>query len=368
MKLVIFGLTISSSWGNGHATLWRALVSALARRKHTITFVERYRSYYASARDNWVPPPGVRIKCYSSLDEILSEAPLELNSADLALFTSYCADGPAIAQLILDSRAAFKGFYDLDTPVTLHNTRRDAPVPYLPLGGLSEFDVALSYTGGRALNEFATRFGARQVVPLYGSVDPSAHFPVAPVEQFRGELSYLGTFAEDRQDSVNRLFLKTASRIPDQKFQLAGAQYPSSIPWRPNVIYNPHIPPPLHPAFFCSSRATINITRGVMAQYGYCPSGRMFEAAACGAPILSDNWEGLEAFFEPGREVLLVSDTDDVVRVLEMSDAELTLVAQAARERTLAEHTADQRAMQLESICERLYGRGGPAQNELSAA
>lgn len=368
MKLVIFGLTISSSWGNGHATLWRALVSALARRKHTVTFFERDQAYYASARDNWVPPPGVRTLCYSCLDEMHSEVVRELDSADVALFTSYCADGAAIARLMLDSRASIKGFYDLDTPVTLDSTRSGAPVAYLPPEGLSGFDIAFSYTGGRALSEFASRFGAREVAPLYGSADPSAHFPVDPIEKFRGALSYLGTYARDREKSVEVLFLKTASRMPNQQFQIAGAQYPTVTPWQPNVIYTPHVAPPLHPAFFCSSRATINITRGVMAQYGYCPSGRMFEAAACGAPILSDRWEGLESFFKPGKEVLVVSDTDDVVRVLGMSDAELSAVAEAGRERVLAEHTADRRVLQLEGICERLYRRVNPTRNELSAA
>lgn len=367
MHLVIFGLTISSSWGNGHATLWRALVKALARRGHTVSFFERLLPYYASARDNWTPPPGVRLCCYPSLDEISAEAMQELNSADLALFTSYCPDGPAVSQLILESRAAIKAFYDLDTPVTLDAARR-GPVPYLPAKGLSDFDLVLSYTGGRALTELTTRLGARWVAPLYGSADPEAHFPVEPVERFRGILSYLGTYTEDRQQSVEKLFFETASRLPEERFMLAGAQYPSSTPWRPNVTYTPHVPPPLHPAFFCSSRATINITRGVMASYGYCPSGRMFEAAACGAPLLSDRWDGLEIFFKPGEEVLLVEETEDVVQALSMPDAELRRLADAARERVLAEHTPDRRAVELEGICRRVLDPVQAAQDTLSAA
>jgi spore maturation protein CgeB len=368
MHVVIFGLTISSSWGNGHATLWRALVKALARWKHSVTFYERHRSYYASARDNWAPPAGVKIRIYESIDDISAEASKELDDADVGLFSSYCADGPAVARLILDSRAAIKAFYDLDTPVTLDAARTGAQAVYLPAEGLSAFDLVLSYTGGRALTEVAARFGARIVAPLYGSVDPESHFPVEPVEKFRGILSYLGTYAADRQQSVDKLFLATASRIPGEKFQLGGAQYPSSIPWRPNVFYTPHVPPPLHPAFLCSSRATINITRGVMAAYGYCPSGRMFEAAACGAPLLSDTWEGLEDFFQPDREILLVKETEDVLRALTLSDAELSRVAEAARARVLAEHTADRRAIELESICERVLRGAYPGQRELSPA
>lgn len=365
MHLVIFGLTISSSWGNGHATLWRALVRALARRRHTVTFFERDLSYYASARDDWTPPPGVRVRCYPSLEEIASVAEEELDSADLALFTSYCPDGAAVSRLILDSRAAIKAFYDLDTPVTLDAACK-GPVTYLPAEGLGAFDLVFSYTGGRALAELSTRLGARAVAPLYGSADPEAHFPVDPVNQFRGILSYLGTYTADRQASVETLFLQTASRMPAERFMLAGAQYPSSFPWRENVFYFPHVPPPMHPAFFCSSRATINITRGVMAAYGYCPSGRLFEAAACGAPLLSDRWEGLEMFFEPGKEILLVDTTEDVIEALMLSDAELQDLAEAARARVLAEHTADRRAVELESICGRLLDRLPPAKGALA--
>lgn len=363
MHLVIFGLTISSSWGNGHATLWRALVKAAARRKHTVTFFERHLSYYASARDGWEPSPGVRVCCYSSLDEIAAEVARELNSADLALFTSYCPDGPFVSRRILESRAAIKGFYDLDTPVTL-DAARNGPVAYLPAEGLASFDVVLSYTGGRALTELATRFGARKVAPIYGSADPEAHFPVDPVEQFRADLSYLATYTADRQPSVERLFLATAAKLPERKFLLAGAQYPGTFPWRPNVHYIPHVPPPLHPAFFCSSRATINITRAAMAAYGYCPSGRMFEAAACGAALLSDSWEGLDIFFAPGREVLLVGDSDEVAQALSLSDAELRNLAEAARARVLAEHTPDRRILEIEALCDRL---GDPVQQTQGA-
>jgi spore maturation protein CgeB len=365
MHLVIFGLTVSSSWGNGHATLWRALIKALAKRSHTVTFFERDVPYYASSRDNWEPPAGVRARCYSSLDEITAEIARELNLADLALFTSYCPDGPAVSRLILDSRAAIKAFYDLDTPVTLEGARKGV-VTYLPPDGLSAFDLVLSYTGGRALTELATCFGASTVAPLYGSADPEAHFPVEPVERFRGILSYLGTYTADRQRAVEALFLESASRLPQERFLLAGAQYPASFPWRPNVHYIPHVPPPLHPAFFCSSRATINITRGVMAAYGYCPSGRLFEAAACDAPLLSDYWEGLESFFAPGEEILIVNNADDVVQALSLSDQELRKLSEAGRSRVLSQHTADHRAIQLESICGRLFDRVHAVQGGLS--
>ena len=354
MHIVVFGLTVSSSWGNGHATLWRALLKALAKRGHRATFYEHDVSWYADTRDNWATPDGITLRLYQSFDEIRSEALRSLNSADLGMFTSYCPDGPAAAELILNSQAMIKCFYDLDTPVTLNSLISEEPVAYLPAHGLADFDLVLSYTGGRALTELQSRLGARAVAPLYGSVDPEAHFPVPPLEQYRGILSYLGTFAADRQHALETLFLEPARRMPNDTFQLAGAQYPDSFSSLPNIVFAPHLAPHLHPAFFCSSHATLNITRGVMAQYGYCPSGRLFEAAACGAPILSDGWDGLDMFFTPGEEILRVDTAEDVTQALCLPDSALCTIAKAARERALANHTAEHRVMELEEICERI--------------
>ena len=350
MHIVVFGLTVSSSWGNGHATLWRALLKALAKRGHTVTFYEHDVSWYADTRDDWTPPLGIAIRIYGSFDDIRAEALRDLNSADLGMFTSYCPDGPEAANLILDSGADIKCFYDLDTPVTLNSLYGGEAVPYLPANGLSDFDLVLSYTGGRALGELRSRLGAHTVAPLYGSVDPEAHFPVPPMDQYRGVLSYLGTFAADRQQALESLYLEPARRLPNETFQLAGAQYPDSFSTLPNITFVPHLAPQLHPAFFCSSRATLNITRGVMAEYGYCPSGRLFEAAACGVPIVSDGWDGLDLFFNAGEEILRVDTAEDVIEAISMPADDLCRIAKAARERTLANHTAERRVMELEDI------------------
>jgi len=359
MHLVIFGLSISSSWGNGHATLWRSLVKSLLRRGHTVTFYERDVPYYASTRDLWELPAGGRLRLYGSLEDIREEAGRELDGADLALCTSYCPDGPAACDLILSSCAELKAFYDLDTPVTLDGLSSGGTVEYLPVRGLGDFDLVLSFTGGRALEELKSRLGARVVAPLYGSVDPETHFPVAPREEFRATLSYLGTYAADRQDGVNELLLEPARRMPGERFLIGGAQYPEAFPWAANIAFVHHLPPSLHPAFFCSGRATLNVTRRAMASYGYCPSGRMFEAAACGVPILTDCWEGLESFFAFEREVLPVRSAEDVRSALRRSDAELGRMAEAARERTLAEHTGDRRVMELERLCESVRHASG---------
>ncbi len=266
------------------------------------------------------------------------------------MVTSYCPDGIAASGLVLDSAVARRVFYDLDTPVTLSQLSAGERVPYLPPQGLGDFDLVLSYTGGAALTELRTQLGARVTAPLYGSVDPNEHRPVAPVADYECDLSYLGTYAEDRQRALNELFLEPARRLPSRRFLIGGAQYPSSFPWSDNIHFKRHLPPSEHPAFFSSSRMTLNVTRRAMAEMGWCPSGRLFEAAACGVPILSDYWMGLEQFFTPGSEILVAHDSDDAIRAIALDDFELRAVAAAARERTLDEHTAARRAAELESL------------------
>jgi spore maturation protein CgeB len=351
MRFVIFGLTVSSSWGNGHATLWRGLLKAMSRRGHTAVFYERDVPYYSTIRDRWMPPERIRVQLYDSVDQIRADAERELSSADVALVTSYCFHGREASRLIFDSQARLSIFYDLDTPVTLDFLQTGRPVPYLPEEGLSGFDLVLSYTGGRALSELQTQLGATAVAPLYGWVDPEAHAPSAIDQQLRSALSYLGTYAPDRQASLEELFINTAHLLPDQRFLIGGAQYPEGFPWAPNIYFVRHLPPALHPGFFCSSRATLNVTRRVMAEYGFCPSGRLFEATACGVPLLSDTWEGLESFFVPGEEILPVRTCSDVLNSLSLTDRELRIIAEAGRTRTLEHHTAEQRLMELESIC-----------------
>lgn len=350
MHLVIFGLTISSSWGNGHATLWRGLLKALALRGHTVVFYEKERTFYADTRDGWPTPKGVRLRLYNHLTEVQHEARHDLAEADVAVVSSYCAEGAEVSRLVLDSDAEVKVFYDLDTPVTLDALNAGTSVDYLPADGLGAFDLVLSYTGGRALDELRDRLGAQRVAPLYGWVDAELYRPTKPVEEFRAELSYLGTFAADRQRALEELFVKPAHAEPDKRFAIGGAQYPDSFPWGTNIYFVRHLPPALHPAFFCSGRATLNVTRRAMADYGYCPSGRLFEAAACGTPLISDAWEGLESFFDYGGQLLPVAKAEDVLNALARSDEELQRIGNSARERTLQEHTAVARAKELERI------------------
>jgi spore maturation protein CgeB len=290
---------------------------------------------------------------YGDWHDIRARAANELREADAAMVTSYCADSIAATQLLVDeTHDAVRVFYDMDTPVTLENLREGRPVPYIGSHGLRDFDLVLSYTGGPALDELRTRLGAREVRTLYGHVDPQVHRPVSAQAQYSCALSYLGTYAADRQAALQALFIDPARRLPMQSFLIGGAQYPADFPWTPNIRFTRHMPPSEHPAFFSSSRLTLNVTRRAMAQNGFCPSGRLFEAAACGTPVVSDEWPGLAEFFEPGEEIIVARDTQGVVDALELPDAQIARVASAARERALAGHTSAHRACELEQLLE----------------
>lgn len=352
MRLVIFGLTVSSSWGNGHAALWRGLLGALLRDRHQVTFFERDVPYYADHRDLAALPEGGELVLYPDWETVLPRARRALAEADAGMVTSYCPDGIAASRLVLDSKLPLRCFYDLDTPVTLARLAAGESVPYLPPDGLGGFDLVLSYTGGGALHALREQLGARRVAPLYGSVDPDVHRPAPPADHYSAALSYLGTYAADRQAALERLFVEPARRRPELRFVIGGALYPESFPWARNIWFVRHLPPAEHPAFYGSSAITLNVTRASMAAMGWCPSGRLFEAAACGAPILSDRWDGLDAFFAPGREIMLADSTADTLAALEMAPSELAAIARRARARTLDEHTAARRARELAAALE----------------
>ncbi|WP_230530184.1 CgeB family protein [Microvirga roseola] len=359
MKIVVFGLTISSSWGNGHATLWRGLCRALARQGHRVVFFEKDVPYYAMNRDLFELPGGDLV-LYDEWTSVQSRAKAEIADANAAMVTSYCPDGLAATELLLDEARGLRIFYDLDTPVTLSRLQAKEAVPYIGPRGLKDFDLVLSYTGGGALDRLQTDLGAQRVAPLYGHVDPDVHRPVQAQEHYASDLSYLGTYAEDRQAALERLFIEPATLRPSLRFLIGGAQYPQDFPWQPNIYFVKHLPPSEHPAFFSSSRLTLNITRQAMAEMGWCPSGRLFEASACGVPLLSDDWEGLDSFFEPGEEILIARTTEEAVDALDLTRAELQRIAKASRERTLAEHTSACRAKELEMLLESASSPASP--------
>jgi spore maturation protein CgeB len=351
VKLVVFGLSVSSSWGNGHATLWRGLIKGLSKLGHRVVFFERDTPFYSRHRD-LTELPGGELRLYGTWDEARGDAARRLADADAAIVTSYCPDAAQATEAVLSSPARVRCFYDLDTGVTVDRVRAGERVEYVPANGLADFDLVLSYTGGLALADLKGLLGARHVAPLYGSVDPEIHRPAERVERFRADLSYLGTYSADRQRMLEDFFVEPARRRPGLRFVLAGPLYPGEFPWTRNIYFIPHVPPKDHPAFFCSSRLTLNVTRAPMAAMGYCPSGRLFEAAACGVAMVSDEWEGLDFFFEPGVEILVARTTGHVMDALEMSDEQLARIGRAGRERALAAHSSDRRAMELENILE----------------
>jgi len=356
MKLVIFGLTVSSSWGNGHATLWRGLIRALGRRGVRVAFFERDVPYYARHRD-LVAIEGGDLVLYADWREVADRALREVRDADAVVVTSYCPDGRAASALACGAgRSAV--FYDMDTPVTLARLAAGERVDYLPEEGLGGFDLVLSYTGGAALMRLQAELGAHKALPLYGHVDPEVHRPAPRDPRYVCDLSYLGTYAADRQPAVETLFAEPARQRPERRFLLGGSGYDDKFPWTDNIFFRDHVAPPEHAAFFASSRLTLNVTRRDMAQMGYCPSGRLFEAAACGAPILTDVWEGLDLFLEPGREILTARSTGDALAALDLTDAELAAIARAGRERTLDQHTSEHRAGELVDLLARASSRG----------
>lgn len=345
MKITLFGLTISSSWGNGHATPYRAILKALHALGHQVAFFEKDVEYYAYRRD-FTSCDYCDLRLYDDWDTVRSAALACAAESDVVILGSYCPEGTRIADEVLELQRPLRVYYDLDTPVTLSKLEREE-FDHLRSDQIPCFDLYLSFTGGRTLTTLEREWGARLARPLYGCVDPDICAPAATREDFRCHLSYMGTYSADRQHKLESLFLGPARSLPRQKFILAGSLYPWHWQWPANVERFDHVAPGDHAAFYSSSRLTLNITRSEMARYGYCPSGRFFEAAACGTPIVTDGWEGLETFFQDGQEIFVCQRSEDVLGALASSDGELEQLARRARQRTLDEHTGEHRAAEL---------------------
>ena len=350
MKITIFGLSITSSWGNGHATTFRALCRALRQRGHEIVFFEKDQEWYSGNRD-MPEPPFCTTHIYNDWKRESPRIRRVLHDSDVVVVGSYVPDGASVIDEVLNSAVPVKAFYDIDTPITISKLRA-GDAEHIRRDQVGEFDLYLSFTGGPMLKEIETRFGAARALPFYCSFDPDRyHF--TPDPQFRCDLSYMGTYAPDRQPKIDELFCEPARRLPQSRFLIAGPMYPENLRWPTNVRRVIHLEPRLHPGFYSSARFTLNVTRAEMILAGFSPSVRLFEAAACGAAIISDSWPGLELFLQPGKEILLPESADDVVSLMrKMTDEESRAIGRAAQERVLAEHTATHRAAQFESYVE----------------
>lgn len=344
LNVVVLGLSLSSSWGNGHATTFRALLKAFAARGHHVTFLERDVPWYASHRD-LADPDYCRLEFYSGLAD-LERYRETVAAADAVIVGSYVPEGVAVGRWVQKVGQGVTAFYDIDTPVTLGKLER-GDYEYLSPDLIRSYDVYFSFTGGPMLDRLMRRYGSPAARALYCSVDPEAY--PAMDRPSRWDLSYLGTYSPDRQPTLERLLVEPARRAPHLRFVVAGPQYPSDIAWPNNVERIDHVPPHEHPAFYAASRYTLNVTRADMIEAGYSPSVRLFEAAACRTPIVSDVWNGLDTLLEPDREIVFARRPEDVLDVLlawpeERRDA----LAGAARQRVLAEHTASHRARTFE--------------------
>jgi len=346
-RLHVFGLTITSSWGNGHATVYRGLLAALHRQGWAITFYERDVSYYRDNRDLW-EAPYCAIVLYSNLEELWSRL-RGVSPPDVAMVGSYCPDGVAVLDWLSTTpgrRPAVLTYYDIDTPITLDALSRDGATAYLRGEQLARCDLALSFTGGPALRELEQRWGAPRARLLACAIDPLLHYPRPPDQRYDCLMGYMGTYAADRQPTLRRLLFGPAAALPDDRFIVAGPQYPEdSVP--PGVTHYQHLAPSEHAAFYSSCAYTLNVTRDLMIRYGYAPSVRLFEAAGCGACIISDRWVGMDEFLTPGVEVLLADSTEDALRLLAAyREGGHREVGARARARALREHTYEQRAAQ----------------------
>ena len=341
MKLVVFGLSLSSSWGNGHATTFRALLKSFARRGHDILFLERDVPWYASQRD-LTDPDWCRLEFYADLPG-LGQWRDEIAGADAVIVGSYVPDGVAVSCRVQDWAHGTTAFYDIDTPVTLAKLDR-GDFEYLSPEVIPGFDVYLSFTGGPTLRHVERHYRAPMARALYCSVDLDLYGPrEVPV---RWDLSYLGTYSDDRQPTLERLLLEPARQRPDLAFVVAGPQYPASIDWPENVERIEHCPPADHAAFYSASRFTLNVTRADMIRAGWSPSVRLFEAGACATPIISDRWDGIETLFRPGVEIVLADSAADVLAAL---DQDAAAMGRAARARIESAHSSDHRAAELET-------------------
>jgi len=343
LDIVILGLSITSSWGNGHATTFRGLIRELKNNGHNITFLERDVPWYASNRD--LPnPPYCKTILYQSLQDLKTYSEV-IRNADLVIVGSYVPEGVAVGEFVVNTAEGVTAFYDIDTPVTLAKIQKD-DFEYLHPDLIQQYNIYLSFTGGPTLKKLENYYGSPMARPLYCSFDPELYY--SEESKMNWDLGYLGTYSIDRQKPLEDLMLQAAEVLKDRKFVVAGPQYPPDITWAKNVERIEHLPPAAHREFYNQQRYTMNITRVDMVKAGYSPSVRLFEAAACATPIISDYWDGIDSFFEIGSEILISRSANDTIKYLnEIDEQERCAIGERAKQKVLNAHTAAHRATEL---------------------
>jgi spore maturation protein CgeB len=347
LSFVFLGLSLSSSWGNGHATTYRALLRGLSGLGHDVLFLERDTPWYSSHRD-LAAPDFCELALYDDLRDLERRFSSRIRDADATILGSYVPQGVEIGKWALGLAQGVTAFYDIDTPVTLGKLAR-GDEEYLAASLIPLFDLYLSFTGGPTLQRLQQEFGARRAEALYCAVDETRYH--ATNEASRWDLGYLGTYSEDRQPALERLLIQPARRLPQMRFVVAGPQYPATIDWPSNVERIEHLPPERHPEFYGRQRFTLNVTRQDMIAAGWSPSVRLFEAGACGVPIISDLWDGLDSLFPEGAAILLGRTPDEVVNILQaLPEERRRRIGAAAQEIVLRAHTGGARAAELVSF------------------
>jgi spore maturation protein CgeB len=362
LDIVFLGLSLSSSWGNGHATTFRALMRGLHGLGYRLTFLERDVPWYAKYRD--LSEPGFcELAFYADINELATGHGERLRRADAVIVGSFVPEGVAVIDRVASLCTGVLCFYDIDTPVTLRKLA-GGDREYLDPRQVGLFDIYFSFAGGPVLERLRAEFAARRAEPLYCSVDDSLYVPTG--EDLSWDLGYMGTYSADRQPSLERLLLDVARRMPGRRFVVAGPQYPSAPAWPANVEHIEHLPPSEHASFYSRQRFTLNLTRADMIAVGWSPSVRLFEAAACGCPVISDAWPGLDAFFEPGEAIHLARSAEDVCRILAATDGRSRdAIAARARLRVLEAHTGTARARDLVRSLSEIFAT---RQNGIAAA
>ncbi|MEJ8810547.1 glycosyltransferase [Variovorax ureilyticus] len=348
LRIVIIGLSITSSWGNGHATTYRGLMRELVRRGHDVLFLEYDAPWFDRYRDMPHPSFG-RTVLYEDTATLRRWHASDVGEADLVIVGSFVRDGVEVGDWVQETAGGVVAFYDIDTPVTLARLENAPPGAevYLSARQIAGYDLYLSFTGGPILRRLEHEFGAPAARALYCAADPELYYPEHREPAW--DLGYMGTCSEDRQPRVEAMLLAPARQWRAGRFNIAGAKYTDQDTWPPNVSRFAHLPTSEHRAYFNAQRFTLNVTRDDMVVAGWSPSVRLFEAAACGTPIISDRWDGIETLLEPGREIFLAETPGEVLHLLrELPEEVRRATGERARARILAGHTAAIRAAQLE--------------------
>lgn len=352
MKIAFWGSSLVSAYWNGAATYYRGILRALAQRGHEIAFYEP-DAYDRQKHRDIDDPDWAHIVVYN---------PGDMGEVERCLGTSAKSDvvvkasGVGVLDEFLEARISGLGdstcrvFWDVDAPATLE---RLAANPHDPFGpALPRFNLVLTYGGGTRVTEEYQQRGARACHAIYNAFDPDVHFPALPDHRFAGDLSFLGNRLPDREARVEEFFLRAAQLTPSKRFVLGGSGWHDK-PVPPNVNYVGHVYTADHNAFNCSARAVLNISRDSMARYGFSPATRVFEAAGAAACLITDEWEGIETFLLPEKEILVARSGAEVAKIVgELTPDRARSIGEAARKRVLTEHTYTQRGKLVASILE----------------